>query len=354
MENRAWLEVDLKQIKCNAARIKSETGKQLCAVIKADGYGVGALKVGMALCDIAVAFGVATVDEGIVLSKSFPQKDIFILGKSRGQEIKKAIAHNLIICVDSVQEATIVSDEAAKQVGVARVQIAVDSGMSRIGMQFGKDFYREADKIFELASIDVVGVFSHFADSETNKELSFNQESKFAKVKVGLECLGKRVKWWHICNSGGANNLYAHYCNVVRVGIALYEEAVSFCSRIIKVFSVQKGQGIGYGHTYYAKSDMRVGVVSCGYADGYPLAVSNNGFVEVGGQLARVVGRVCMDMFMIDVSRILPVTVGDKVVLWTFKKKSPIHVRIVAEKALSSEYELLTRVGNRVKRVYTT
>lgn len=366
MKDRIWLEINTDKIVGNIKAIKSLQDKQICAVLKADAYGIGMISIAHAIQTHVEAFGVATINEGIKLRKCFPNKTIFLLGKAISSEWQDAIINQIVLTVDSLSEATAIQRVALKLNKIAFAQLAVDSGMARIGAKYCKDFFIIARSICRLSNIKIVGVFSHYADAENNEQLTLEQTSKFLKTKLGLECLGQNIQNYHICNSAAALSTKENFCNMARVGLAMYgicpmgdnklkcklQGAVSFWSQLIKVFYVEKGQGIGYGHTYVAGQNMRIGVVSCGYADGYPLALSNRGFVEIAGQRARVVGKICMDMFMVDISFLKNAQVGQKVLLWTSDSNAFAPITRVAKLAMSSEYELLCRVGERVKRVY--
>ena len=274
--------------------------------------------------------------------------------------------------VYDVEECRKLSELALAKGVRAKVHIKVDSGMSRIGFQYDEKDVKMAAELFNLPGLDVEGIFTHYAKADhIVKDDARKQYDTFNSFVSELEEGGAHFSLKHIDNSAGAMEIHSGGYNMMRLGIVIYglypseeidrsvvlKPAMTLRSRVIHVKTLPKGRGVGYGWTYVTDKDTRVATVSVGYADGYPRALSGCGRVLIHGEYAPIIGRVCMDQIMIDVTDIEArlgneVVVGDEVVLFGNQKERSISVEEVAEPANSFNYEEVCNISRRVPRVY--
>ena len=368
---RVEADIDLDAIRYNIKTVQAlnPDNRKTLLVIKADAYGHGAVTLAKEMDDLADYFAVATVDEAIELRKASVVKPVLILGYTDESEYDQVIDNDITIAIYDYDEAKVLSDKASKKGRKAKVHIKVDSGMSRIGYQCDEAGINEAYKVTLLPGLDVEGIFTHYAKADykdkSDAEKQYRQFSHFVKA---LESRGVSFKIRHIDNSAGAMEIHSDGFDMMRLGIVIYglypsEEidksvvirpAMTLKSRVVHVKELPAGRGIGYGWSYVTEKDTRVATVSVGYADGYPRALSNKGRVLIHGKYAPVLGRVCMDQIMIDVSDIQDseVKVGDEVVLFGSQDGNMIPVEEVAAPANSFNYEQVCNISRRVPRVY--
>lgn len=366
---RICAEIDLDAIEYNfdAARKKIPANVKLLAVIKADGYGHGAVPIAKLLKDKADYFAVATVDEGIELRKFGIKTPILVLGYFSPDYFEEAIEYK-IQPVIFTEECAVKYSEAAVKKGVsAEYQIAVDTGMSRIGFAANKKSADIILKISKLPNIKITGLFSHFAAAdEKDKTYTISQRRKFDSFTEMLKSRNIEIPLLHINNSAGIIESDEHY-DMVREGIILYglypseevskeklhiKPAMSLISHISNIQHLPEGTGISYGITFITQKETTVATVPAGYADGYPRSLSNKGRVLIHGQYCKILGRVCMDQFMVDITDIPDVKIGDKVTLVGTDSGKTISVEDVADKANSFNYEFVCGISPRVPRVY--
>lgn len=368
--NRIQAVINLDNIRHNVSAMKSlvDENKKMLAVIKADAYGHGAVEVGRALDDLADYYAVAFLDEGIELRKAGIDKPILILGYTDPSDYMDLMRWNIRPAMYDVDEAQQLSDDAVSMGKRAKIHIKVDTGMGRIGFTCDDDGVDNIEKIWKMPGIEIEGIFTHYAKAdEYDKTAANGQLEKFRWINDRLAERGIHIPVRHISNSAGIMEMDNSDFDMVRSGIVTYgmypsEEvdksmadlrpAMSLTSKVIFVKDVKAGTGIGYGWSYIADHDIKVATVSAGYADGYPRAQSNKGRVIIHGQYAPIIGRVCMDQFMVDVSHIDGVKVRDDVILIGRDGDKEISVEEVAEPANSFNYELVCNIGRRVPRVY--
>ena len=368
--NRIQAVINLDNIRHNVSAMKSlvDENKKMLAVIKADAYGHGAVEVGRALDDLADYYAVAFLDEGIELRKAGIDKPILILGYTDPSDYMDLMRWNIRPAMYDVDEAQQLSDDAVSMGKRAKIHIKVDTGMGRIGFTCDDDGVDNIEKIWKMPGIEIEGIFTHYAKAdEYDKTAANGQLEKFRWINDRLAERGIHIPVRHISNSAGIMEMDNSDFDMVRSGIVTYgmypsEEvdksiadlrpAMSLTSKVIFVKYVKAGTGIGYGWSYIADHDIKVATVSAGYADGYPRAQSNKGRVIIHGQYAPIIGRVCMDQFMVDVSHIDGVKVRDDVILIGRDGDKEISVEEVAEPANSFNYELVCNIGRRVPRVY--
>ncbi len=361
---RTAVEINLDNIKENAIKIKEKIGNaKLLGVIKADAYGHGVIEVAKTIDEYCSFFGVAVIEEAIELRKAGFNKPILILGRVDPYYSELLVKYDIRPSIFNFDDAKALSDEAVKQNKTVLFHFAVDTGMSRIGFQISETDADECQKIVSLPNIKAEGIFSHFATAdEKNLAKALCQKDKFL---LFIKMLNEReidpeIK--HINNSAGIMNFSDHF-SMVRAGIILYglypsvevdkslidiKPAMKWKAKISHVKTLPAGREISYGGTYTTKDTCVVATVPVGYADGYPRCLSNVGYVLVNGKKAPILGRVCMDQFMIDVTDIENVGVGTQVVL----VGDTLSMEEVSGMAHSFNYELPCRVSRRVTRIY--
>lgn len=341
---------------------------KLLAVIKADGYGHGALELSKVLDDLADYYAVACIDEGIELRQHGCVKPILILGYTDSSDFEDLIRYNITATVYDYDEAVKLNHLAALLGKKVKAHLKVDTGMSRIGVSCDNKGVETAVKILQLENVFFEGIFTHYAKAdEYNKTSAQGQLNCFRWFISELNSKGYDIPIKHISNSAGIMEMDNDGFDMVRSGIVTYGlypsdevdrekvklmPAMELISRVIHIKDVRKGTGVGYGWTFTAPDDMKIATVSAGYADGYPRAMSDTGRVIIHGEYAQIVGRVCMDQFMVDVSHIKDVAVKDEVVLIGRRGDKQITVEEVAAPAASFNYELVCNIGRRVPRVY--
>ena len=366
---RVEADIDLSAIRHNieAVQAVNSSSMRTLLVIKADAYGHGSVKLAKEFDDISDYYGVACIDEAMELRRAGITKHILILGYTDESYFEEAVKNDITLAVYDSEKCRILSDKAASLGMKARVHIKADSGMSRIGFQCTEEGVNEAEKLLQMEGLNVEGVFTHYAKAdEYDKTAAKDQYEKFCFFVNELEKRGADFAFKHIDNSAGAMEIHSKGFDMMRLGIVIYglypsEEvskdivlapAMTFKSKVVHVKDLPAGRGISYGWTFMTEKNMRVATVSAGYADGYPRALSNIGRVIINGQFAPILGRVCMDQFMIDVSDIPDVKVGNDVILFGRDGEKVISVEEVAEPAASFNYEAVCNISRRVPRVY--
>lgn len=357
--------IDLATIRHNVAEIRKRIGKtrRLMAVVKADGYGHGAVEVSkVALKSGADYLGVAIPEEGQKLREAGIEAPIMVLGLIQPDEAYKVVDFHLAQAVDSAELLRALDQEACKASARVNVHVKVDTGMGRIGLQPSEvlPFIREA-KTFK--SLNVEGVFSHFSSAgEKDKTFSKQQLRLFDQVLHEIELAGIEIPLKHMANSAGILDLPQSFYDMVRPGIMIYglypsqevsrsielQSAMVFKTKVSAVKLVPSGTPISYGRTFITKKKTTVATLPLGYADGYNRLLSNRGEVLIKGQRAPVIGSVCMDMVMVDASAIESIQAGDEVIIFG----EGISVDEIAAKIGTINYEVLCAVGKRVPSLY--
>ncbi|MCR4609139.1 MAG: alanine racemase [Eubacterium sp.] len=367
--NRIEADIDLDAVRYNIEQLKAlnPSDRKTLLVIKADAYGHGAVTFAEEFDDLADYYGVACIDEGVELRRAGVTKPILILGNTDEEDFETAIENDITMAVYNADKCKLLSDTALKLGKKAKVHIKADSGMSRIGFQCNEDGVREASKLLSMEELNVEGVFTHFAKADTvDKNDAIGQRTRFNEFINALTERGFIFSIKHIDNSAGAMEIHSNGFDMMRLGIAIYglepsdemnrelvlKPAMTLKAHITHIKTLEPGRGISYGWTYVTEKKMRVATVSAGYADGYPRAQSNIGRVLIRGRYAPILGRVCMDQFMVDVTDIPEVELRDEVILFGTDGVLSIPVEEVAEPANSFNYELVCNVARRVPRVY--
>ncbi len=367
---RTYAEINLDAIEHNFNSLKKcvNDDVKLCAVIKADGYGHGAVTLAELLSNKADYFAVATVDEAIELRNAGIKNPIIILTYTHSDDYDILIENNITLTVFSYESAEKLNDAALRLDKKAIIHIATDTGMTRIGFDVSDDSVEAVKKISMLSNIEIEGIFSHYACADmADKSTSELQLNRFCAFIKKCEENGINIPIKHICNSAGISEFNEHF-NMVRMGISLYGlypsdeidkskidliPAMTLKSHITRIKDVPAGEGISYGHTYKTTETRRIATIAAGYADGYPRALSNKGRVLINGRYAPITGRVCMDQFMVDVTDIPDAKTDDEVILFGTDGYNVITAEEIGSLSMSFNYEVICSIARRIPRVYT-
>lgn len=351
----SYVEIDIDKIIENINNIRSiDPDSMYCAVIKANAYGLGAFKIAEEIEDYVDYFAVARFNEAVYLRRSGIKKPILILGAVYYKDVQKCIEYDIDIPITDLDYARKINDYIE---GKVKAHILLDTGMGRIGF---REF--EQDQIMELKSLEnikITSVFSHLSTAdEADIEYTEMQFDKFIRIIQNIHDAFD-LEFVHIANSAGVikHNITK---DMMRVGIATYgiypsdllkeeeniklKQSFSFVSKVIFVKEVEAGSSISYGRTFISDKKMKIATISIGYADGYKRAFSNIGSVEINGQLCRVVGLVCMDQMMVDVTGV-DVDVDDEVIIYPDIYQEAAKINTIV-------YELMTSINLRVPRIY--
>lgn len=366
MPNRAvWVKVNLSNIKHNIFAIKSKVhnAAKFCAVVKADAYGHGALAVARAAEQAgADYFAVAILNEALELRKAGFLKPILILGFTPPEQAAQLVENDIEQAVFTYEAAAAISAAAALQGKTARIHLAVDTGMSRIGVM--PDNAGElAKQIASLPSIKLEGLFSHFAKADcADKDFAKIQLQRFKKAIRLIEEQGINIPLKHIANSAAILEMPEAHFDMVRAGIILYglwpsdevkrqidlRPAMKLQARVAHVKPLAAGTGISYGQIYTTERDSLIATLPIGYADGWTRLLTGKAKIDIGGQLMPIVGKICMDQCMVDVTG-YQVKCGD---IATLFGSDLISVDDVARHIGTINYEIVCMVSNRVPRMY--
>ncbi len=366
---RTWCRIDLEAIRHNLLEVRKRIGDaRLLAVIKADGYGHGAVEVACAAHDIVDYYAVATIDEGIVLRDAGIDLPIMILGYNSPSLYDKNLEYDIEQTIYSVETARAMSQEAQKQGKTAPIHIALDTGMTRIGLPVNEKGFRDMMEIHAMPGIEIRGIFTHLACAdEEDKAYSYEQMERYDHFLEKVEEAGVRIPLRHICNSAGIMDFDHHRYDMVRSGIITYglypsdevmkerldlKPALTWTAHVVHVFEPEMNRGVSYGATYIVDRPMKIATVSIGYADGYPRLLSGKGWVLIHGKKAPILGRVCMDQMMVDVTDIPDVKVEDQVTLIGRDGSEEIRVEDLSDIVGTINYEFVCGISPRVPRVY--
>ena len=366
-----WAEVNLNAIASNVRNLKSITapGAAMMAVVKANAYGHGAVPVARtALENGATLLGVARVSEGIMLRQAGIEAPILVLGFTVPADFNNLISYQLTQTIYNFETAELLSTAAARAGKKAQVHIKVDTGMGRLGFLPGQTAVKAIANIARLPNIDAEGIFTHFADADSqDKTYTLAQCHKFNGLLGALAVEGVEFRYRHAANSAGIIDLPATHLDLVRAGIALYgiypsnevnreravlRPAMQLKAQVAHVKSVPVGTGISYGVTHRTRGDTVIATIPAGYADGYNRLLSSRGEILARGIRVPVVGRICMDQFMVDVGNVPDLEPGEEVVLMGSQGDGCISADEIAGKIGTIAYEVLCAVSARVPRYY--
>lgn len=368
--DRTCVEIDLNAIRYNILQEKKLVGNEvkIMAVIKADAYGHGDRQVAEALCDLVDAYGVAIPEEALHLRRSGIRKMILILGYTGSGWFEDIIENDISQTVYSYEMAKELSDAACRLKKKARIHLKIDTGMSRIGFMPVKDNIEVIHSISELPGIEIEGAFTHFARAdEKTVDAAREPFEKYMIFVNELENRGIVIPVKHAANSAAILQFPDSCLDMVRSGISTYglypsenvskenvclKPALQWKSVVSYVKWIHPGTSVSYGGTFTAERETKVATIPVGYADGVRRDLSGKGRVLIHGQYAPIIGRICMDQFMVDVTQIDPVREGDEVILIGKDGENVISVEEVAGLSHSLNYEYICGISKRVPRKY--
>ncbi len=372
MENirPVWLEINLDAIAHNVKKIRQIVGKntQIIAVVKANAYGHGAIEVSETLLKNGVTMlGVGVIEEGVVLREAGIKAPILVCGLTINDQLESLVMYNLTATACKLKTIQTLSRIASKKKKKVRVHIKIDTGMGRLGIP-SEDTLNFVKEIGKMKNIEIEGIFTHFAaTNEEDGNYTRKQFEKYKKALLELERERINIPLKHVANSTAILNSSRFHLNAVRPGIIVYglfpspktkqivqlRPAAEFKTKIIFLKEVSAGKSIGYGKTYTTTRPTRIATLPVGYADGYSWLLSNKGEVLVRGERAPIIGRICMDLCMIDVTHIEGVEIGDEVVLWGKQGSGMVSAEEIAQRIGSIVYEVICMVDKeRVPKVF--
>ncbi len=369
---RVHADIDLDAIRHNMDEMHRlvDPHTKLMAVIKTDGYGHGAIPIARELEEIDYVYGyaVAAEEEALALRADGIKKPILILGYTFPEQYEALLQAQITPAIFTVEAAKLLSETAGRMQMTAHIHIKLDTGMGRVGFLISEESADQIAQIAKLPHIMIEGMFTHFAKADEKDKTSANKQlSEFLRMADMLEERGVHIPLKHCSNSAGILDLPQANLDIVRAGITLYglhpsEEVhlermdmrpvMSLKSQVAHVKTLPAGYGISYGATYVTVDERRIATIPVGYGDGYARSLSNKGDVLIRGRRAPICGRVCMDQFMVDVTDIPDVCVGDKVTLIGTDGEEHITLEELGEKSGRFNYEFACDLGKRIPRVF--
>lgn len=369
--SRVCAYIDLDAVRSNVEAVQNRVGKdvKVMVILKADAYGHGAVPIAKELEDsCAFAYGVATVEEGVQLRENGIKKPVLVLSYAFPELFETAIENSIDLTVFQFDTAKLLSDVALKLGKKAGVHIKIDTGMHRIGLIPCDESLEEIRQIAALPGIEIKGAFSHLACADfADKSFANEQKAKFDSFISLVENSGVSIPIKHIYNSAATMDFDSGCLDMVRCGIVTYgldpsdevkfenlptTPAMQIKSHVAYIKKVSAGDTVGYGAAFMAKRETLVATIPCGYGDCYPRLLTNKGRVLIKGHSAPVIGRVCMDQFMVDVTDIPDVSQGDEVTIVGVDNGVRLTVEELAKTAGSFNYEYVCDITKRVPRVY--
>lgn len=368
MDENVWLEINLENLTHNLNKVRSllSPSVKVMAVIKQNAYGLGFLPVAKFLENKEIDFlGVNNSSEAEKLVNNRIKTPILILSNTISSRSLKELVRNKVRFTVTEESLLNLLDKASLQAGRrALVHIKTDTGMGRLGIPVEKAA-SFIEKAVSFKNISVEGLYSHFSSAESNQAYTLSQIEKFVKLTAGLKNKGINIPLKHICNSSGAVDFPQAHFDMVRTGIILYgvkpgkrvnidlKPVLSFKAKVVYLRKIMKGAYVSYGNTFKALRDTEIGIISCGYAYGYPWNLSGKAEVIIRGRKCKVIGRICMDHMIVDLTPSAgKVRLGDEAILIGGDGKSNISAEDLAEKAGTIPYEILTSLSNISSRKY--
>lgn len=365
--------IDLDAIEYNMENMYAnlKKGTKIMAVLKTDGYGHGAVPIAKMLeeKDYIWGYAVALVEEGIVLRRAGVKKPILCLGCVFPDQYEVAIEAGIRMNVYTFEMAKAISEKAETMGKQAFVHIKLDTAMSRLGFLVCEESIDGIKKISKLPGVKMEGLFTHFAKAdETNKKSAKGQMESYLWMKEKLDERGIHFPYYHCSNSAGIIDLPEANMDIVRAGISIYglypseevdkqavalQPAMQIFAHVTHVKWIEAGTQVSYGGTFEALKRMRIATVPMGYGDGYPRSLSNKGYVLIHGKKAKILGRVCMDQMMVDVTDIPGTEFGDLVTIVGENEGAFLPVEELGELSGRFNYEFICDINKRVPREYT-
>lgn len=367
---RVYAPIDLDAVAYNMESMKKNIAVNtgMIGVVKTDAYGHGAVPVAKIIDPYVQGYAVATIDEALILRRHGITKSILILGVTHPSRYEDAVNEDIRLTIFTMEQAKPLSELAVSMGKTAKIHLAVDTGMSRIGMQPDEESAEMVKEMAALGGIEIEGMFTHFAKAdETDKTSANGQLQKYLDFVELLEVRGIQIPVKHCSNSAGIIDLPQANLDMVRAGISIYgmypsdeveksqvplRPVMGLKSFITYVKTLRPGQEVSYGGHFVAEKEMKIATIPVGYGDGYPRNLSCKGHVIICGKKAPILGRVCMDQFMADVTHIPEAAVDTEVTLIGTDGDETILVEDLANAGGGFHYEIVCDIGKRVPRVY--
>ena len=370
--NRICARVDLDAVEYNIERMKQNISSDasMLAVVKMDGYGHGAVQIAQMLEEKEYIWGcaVATPEEALILKKQGIRKPVLVLGCVFPEQREEMVRHEIRLTVytkEMAEELSKIAEEYGKD---AYIHVKLDTGMSRLGFLANRESVGIIEEISRLPHLVMEGLYTHFSKSdEEDKGFTRRQLEDFLYMKRALEEREVFFSWYHCSNSAAIIDMEEANMNLVRAGIASYgmypsgevkkekvplKPAMELISHVAHVKWVGPGTPVSYGGTFVTRRDTRIATIPVGYGDGYPRKLSGKGYVLIHGKKAPILGRVCMDQFMVDVTEIPNVSFGDTVTLVGHDGGEFLPVEVLSRLSGRFNYEFVCNLGKRIPRTY--
>lgn len=360
-----YVEINLDNMAHNLRKIREFVGSDIAitAVVKANGYGHGAVEIAKTIIENGGDYlAVATLTEALELRNVYPEYKIFIMGYTPNKYLEYVVDNNIIQCIFSLEQAKILNDLSKSKNKNTVVHIKYDTGFNRLGYSDCQESIDEIIEIFKFDNLVVEGIFSHFAlagDKENKK-----QYKDFMKAVSKIEGAGNKFKYKHICDSISAIDYPEFNLNMIRPGAIIYglksfrkndidiKQVLTFKTKIYYVKEIKKGEGVGYNYKWKADRDSLIATIPVGYSDGYPRNMTGVGTVTIKGNRVPIVGVICMDQCMVDVTDIPFVEEGDDVVIYGDGSNNSLDIEGISKLGNTNKNEIITRITRRTPRVY--
>lgn len=360
-----YVEINLDNIAYNMQKIKEIVGENvaIAAVVKANGYGHGALDIAPTIMENGGDYlAVATLSEALELRKYYNDYNIFIMGYTPDEYLEYVVKNNITQTIFSIRQAELLNSLGKQYKKKPKVQIKYDTGFNRLGYKDSQESINEINKIFDFENIEVEGVFSHFALA--GREEDDIQYKKLINAIKQLEEMGRKIKYKHICDSISAIDYPEYRLNMIRPGAIIYglksykdnsvvlKQAMTFKTKIYYIKTLEKGEGISYDYLWKADKKCIVGTLPFGYADGYPRNMRDKGYVTIHGKKAPIIGIICMDQCMVDLTDIPEARVGDEAIIYGDGTNNTADIQEISKLAGTNKNEIACRITRRTPRVY--
>lgn len=368
----AWLEINTNALRKNIRNLKKciDNDVEFMGVIKADAYGHGAIKVSEILMEEGIQrFAVVMVEEGIHLRENNMQNPILVLGHTPSEDYTKIIDYDLMPAIYKYSQAYELNEIAKEKNKVVKIHIKMDTGMGRLGFMPEVESIDDIKKINLLSNITIEGIYTHLSTADQkNNPYVFEQFEKFKFVLNELDKKGVHIPIKHVANSAATINFKEMHLNMVRPGTSIYglypgpemkqnpiielEPVMSLKAKLVHIKALDEGSSISYGRTFIANRPSKIGIIPMGYVDGVFRKLANTGFVLINGKRCPIVGTICMDQFMVDLTEVNHVELGDEVVILGSQGDEKISAEEIGDIAGTISIEVVTRIGKRVPVLY--
>lgn len=360
------IEVNLDRIADNVKQIRAMVGKdvKIAAVVKANGYGHGAVGIAPAIMDNGGdLLCVAALSEAIELKEAYPQYPVLIMGLTQEEYFPYVLDYNILQTIDTLEQAKVLSRLAEKRGVTAGIHIKYDTGFHRLGFPDMQKSLDEIEEISRLPGVRIEGIFSHLVllDDESNQK----QYEDFSRAVQALKSRGVEIPCCHLADSIASVDYPEYRMDMIRAGAIIYglkgfhkgqldiKQALTFKTKINHITEIQAGEGVSYDFMWRASRDTRIGTLPFGYADGYPRNLRGKAMVTIHGKQVPVVGVLCMDQCMVDLGDVPEASVGDEVIIYGDGTGNTLDIQAISVLAETNKNDIVSRLTGRPARIYT-